>query len=89
MPRIIFLKSCPSERRSGWAVRRFDSLVLNEVPGVVWCLCAQGEGAFLRIAPQRYTVQFSSVQFTNPKSPLLRGTFGPSTVSKSIGEPKD
>ena len=27
-----------------------DSLVLNEVPGVVLCLCAQGEGTFLHIA---------------------------------------
>ena len=48
------LAACPSGRRSGWAVRRFDSLVLSEVPDVVSCLCAQGEGAFLRIAPQRY-----------------------------------
>ncbi len=53
-PHNISLASCPSERRSGWAVRQFDSLVLNEVPDVALCLCAQGEGAFLRIAPQRY-----------------------------------
>ncbi len=79
-PHNTSLASCPSGRRSGWAVRRFNSLVLNEVPDVVLCLCAQGEGAFLRIAPQRCT---------NPKSPLLRGTFGPFTVSKGIGEPKD
>ncbi len=51
MPRNISLASCPSGRRTGWVVRRFDSLVLNEVPDVVLCLCAQGEGAFLRIAP--------------------------------------
>ncbi len=53
-PHNISLESCTSGRRSGWAVRRFDSLVLNEVPDVVLCLCAQGEGKFLRIAPQRY-----------------------------------
>jgi hypothetical protein len=53
-PHNVSLASCPSGRRSGWAVRRFDLLVLNEVPDVVLCLCAQGEGAFLRIAPQRY-----------------------------------
>ncbi len=53
-PHNISLASCPSGRRSGWAVRRFDSLVLNEVPDVALGLCAQGEGAFLRIAPQRY-----------------------------------
>ncbi len=61
-----------------WAVYRFDSVVLSEVPDVALCLCAQGEGAFLRIAPQRY----------KSKEPLLRGTIGPTTVSKSIGEPK-
>ena len=53
-PHNILLASCPSGRRSGSAVRRFDSLVLSEVPDVVLCLCAQGEGAFLRIAPQHY-----------------------------------
>jgi hypothetical protein len=45
---------CPFRRRASWAVRRFDSLVevaLSEVPNVALCLCAQGEGAFLRIAP--------------------------------------
>ncbi len=31
-PHNISLASCPSGRRSGWAVRRFDSLVLSEVP---------------------------------------------------------
>jgi hypothetical protein len=50
-PHNISLASCPSGRRSGWTVRRFDSLVLSEVPDVVLCLCAQGEGAFLCIAP--------------------------------------
>ena len=50
-PHDILLASCPSGRRSGWAVRRFDSLVLSEVSDVVLCLCAQGEGEFLRIAP--------------------------------------
>ena len=44
-PHDISLASCPSGRRSGWAVRRFDSLVLSEVPDVILCLCAQGEGA--------------------------------------------
>ncbi len=44
------LAACPSGRRAGWAVRWFDSYVLNEVPDVVLCLCAKGEGAFLRIA---------------------------------------
>ncbi len=53
-PHNISLASCSSGRRFGWAVRRFNSLVLNEVPDVVLCVCAQGEGAFLRIAPQRY-----------------------------------
>ena len=53
-PHDISLASCPSGRRAGWAVRRFDSLVLSEVPNVVLCLCSQGEGAFLRIAPYRY-----------------------------------
>ncbi len=47
----ISLASCPSGRRSDWAVRRFDLLVLSEVPDVALSLCAQGEGAFLRIAP--------------------------------------
>ncbi len=50
-PHNISLASCPSGRHSGWAVRRFDSLVLSEVPDVVLCLSAQGEGAFFRIAP--------------------------------------
>jgi hypothetical protein len=53
-PEYISLAACPSGRRAGWAVRRFDWLVFNEVPDVVLCLCAQGEGKFLRIAPQRY-----------------------------------
>ncbi len=34
-PHNISLASCPSGRRSDWAVRRFDSLVLSEVPDVV------------------------------------------------------
>ncbi len=50
-PHNILLASCPSGRRSGSVVRRFDSLALSEVPDVVLCLFAQGEGAFLRIAP--------------------------------------
>jgi hypothetical protein len=70
------LAACPSGRRDGWAVRRFDSLVLNEVPDVALCLCAQGEGAFLRIAPQR----------CKSKEPPLVCTVGPSTVSKINGE---
>ncbi len=53
-PQYIFLAACLSSRRAGWAVRRFNSRVLSEVPDVVLCLCVQGEGAFLRIAPQRY-----------------------------------
>ena len=48
---LNLLAACPSGRRTGRAVRRFDSLVLSEVPDLVLCLCAQGEGAFLRIAP--------------------------------------
>ncbi len=28
------LAACPSGRRAGWAVRRFGSLVLSEIPGV-------------------------------------------------------
>ncbi len=54
MPTKKSLAACLSKRRAGWAVRQFDSLVLSEVPDVALCLCAQGEGAFLRIAPQRY-----------------------------------
>ena len=53
-PQKISLAACPSGRRAGWAVRRFDSLVLSEVPDAALCLCAQGDGAFLRTAPQRY-----------------------------------
>ncbi len=45
----FLLAACPSGRRAGWAVHRFDLLVLSEVPGVVLCLSAQGDGAFLRI----------------------------------------
>jgi hypothetical protein len=67
-PDNISLASCPSGRRSGWAVRRFDSLVLNKVADVVLCLCAQGEGAFLRIAPQRYR----SPPRPDQRSPKLR-----------------
>ncbi len=33
-----------------WVVRRFDSLVLSELPDLALCLCAKGEGAFLHIA---------------------------------------
>ncbi len=40
----------PLARRAGWAGRRFDSPALSEVPGVVLCLCAKGEGTFLHIA---------------------------------------
>ncbi len=35
----------PTGRHTGWAVRRFDSRVLSEVPGVVFaCSCSQGPG---------------------------------------------
>jgi hypothetical protein len=44
------LAACSSGRRAGWAVHRFDSLVLSEVPGVVWCLCAQEEGTSIHIS---------------------------------------
>ena len=54
MPTKDFLAACPSGRRAGWAVRRFDSLVLSEVLHVVLCVCAKGDGTFLRMAPQRY-----------------------------------
>ncbi len=33
--RTFVLAACSSGRRTGWAVRRFDSLELSEVPGVV------------------------------------------------------
>ncbi len=49
-PKSLALASCPSGCRAGWAVRRFSSLVLNDVLGVVLCFCAQGEGAFHHIA---------------------------------------
>ena len=49
-PSTFALAACSSGRRAAWAVRRFDSLVLSEVPGVVLCLCAQGEGTFVHIA---------------------------------------
>jgi hypothetical protein len=45
-PHTFAIAACPSGRRAGWAVRRFDSLVLSEVPGVVLYLCAQVEGTF-------------------------------------------
>ena len=77
-PQKISLAACPSGRRAGWAVRRFDSLVLSEVPNVLLCLCAQGEGAFLRIASQRY----------KSNEPAAKGHSGPSTVSESFGKPK-
>jgi hypothetical protein len=77
-PKNISLAAGPSGRCAGWAVRRFDSLVVSEVPDVVLCLCAQGEGAFLRIAPQRYKA----------KEPPAKGHRGPSTVSKINGEQK-
>jgi hypothetical protein len=73
MPTIVFSRR-PSGRRAVWAVRRFDSVVLSEVPGVVLCLCFQGDGAFLSITPQRY----------NQRAPRL-GARGPSTVSQIIG----
>ncbi len=47
---MFALAACSSGRRAGWAVRRFGLLVLSEVPGLVLCLCAQGEGAFVHIA---------------------------------------
>ena len=71
-PQYISLAACPSGRRAGWAVRRFDSLVLSEVPDVALRLCAQGDGAFLHIAPQRY----------KPTSPPLRGTVVPPPSAK-------
>ncbi len=42
-------------------------------PDVALCLRAQGDGAFLRIAPQRY----------KPTTPLLRGTVVPPPSAKS------
>ncbi len=59
-------------------MRRFGSLVLSEVPNAVLCLCAQGENAFLRIAPQRF----------KSNEPPAKGHRGPSTVSTINGEPK-
>jgi hypothetical protein len=59
-------------------VSRFDSLVFSEVPVVVLCFCAQGDGAFLRIAPQRY----------KPTSPPLRGSVAPQPSAKSSGSQK-
>jgi hypothetical protein len=50
---------CSSGRRAGWAVSRFDSLVLSEVPGVVSCSCAQGKGTFLHIA--RYEAPYEAL----------------------------
>jgi hypothetical protein len=44
------LAASSSGRRAGWAVRRFDSLVLSENPGVVLCLCVRRKGTFLHIA---------------------------------------
>jgi hypothetical protein len=49
MPSKTALAACSSGRRAGWAVRRFELPVLNEVPGVVLCSRAQGEGPFLYI----------------------------------------
>jgi hypothetical protein len=42
MPEKMFLAVCSSIRCAGWAVRRIDSLVLSEAPGVVLCSCTQG-----------------------------------------------
>ncbi len=78
MPTKNSLAACPSGRHAGWAVRRFHSLVLSEVPNAVLCLCAQGEGAFIRIAPLRY----------KSNEPPAKGHRGTSTVSKTSGEPK-
>jgi hypothetical protein len=75
MPTKVLLAACTSGRRAGWEMRRFDSLVLSEIPDVVLCLCAQGDGAFLRIAPQRY----------KPTSSPLRGTVVPPPSAKSSG----
>jgi hypothetical protein len=51
MLKKVSLAACPSGRCADWVVRRFDSLVHSEVSSVALCLCAQGDGAFLRIAP--------------------------------------
>jgi hypothetical protein len=50
MPTYVALAACSSGRRAIWAVRRFDPLMLSEVPGVVLCLHAQGVGIFLHIS---------------------------------------
>jgi hypothetical protein len=80
MPAKKMNATCPSGHLSvcaSWAVRRFDSLVLSEVPDVALCLCAQGDGAFLRVAPQRYKVK--------SKSSPPRGTVVPPPSAKSSG----
>jgi hypothetical protein len=48
-PDVAPVGQCSPVRLAGTQPR-----VLSEVPGAVLCLGAQGEGAFLRIAPQRY-----------------------------------
>ncbi len=74
----IFRSQPASRHRSGWAVRRFDSHAHSEVPDVILCLCAQGKGESLRIAPHRY----------NFNEPPAKGHRGTSTISKINGEPK-
>jgi hypothetical protein len=80
MPTKKYARSLPlrSGRRAGWAVRLFDSPVFSEVPNVVLCLCAQGEGAFFRMAPYRY----------KSNEPPAKGHRGPSTACKINGEPQ-
>jgi hypothetical protein len=78
-PQYTSLAACPSGRRAGWSVRRFDLLVLSEAPDVVLCLSAQGEGALLRISSQCY----------KPTSPPLRGIVVPPPSGKSSGIQKN
>ncbi len=42
--------ACSSERRAGWALSRFNSPVLGEVPGVVFCAQGEEEGICLHIS---------------------------------------
>jgi hypothetical protein len=56
MPRTILCShpAPPDVAPVGQCAGSTRRLVLNEVPAPGVVLCAQGEGAFLRIAPQRY-----------------------------------
>jgi hypothetical protein len=52
MPRMIFRSlPVPPDVAPVGQCAGSTRLLLSEVPDVVLCLCAQGEGAFLRIAP--------------------------------------